>query len=215
MLSKDLYVFKIYQLVIVYSIFYIVLNWQINSSIFTNNYYHVVFGNQLSYERVEQIIQLRNKFQIIGYFLIPIFLLIKLSILSSIIYATLVLYNETATIKQCFRIAIIAELAIILSTIVKCLFYLFEKKESLKDLQFYSPLSLTHFFLPTQVPNYLVYPLQQINLFEFAYCFLMGLGIQTFMQTNFWKSLKITASSYGVAMLIWVLFIVFIQLQFS
>jgi hypothetical protein len=70
-------------------------------------------------------------------------------------------------------------------------------------------------FNPGKIPKYLVYPLQQFNVFEAVYWLLIAGGIRAFTQKSFAQSLKITAASYGIAMLIWCLVIVFIQLQFS
>lgn len=215
MIQKNIYIFKIYQLFIVYSILYFLLTWQINNRIFTNNYYYLAFGNQLSDERIEQIIDIRNKFQWIGYIIAPIIIFFKWAIISGIIYVLIIFSNKSISMRQCFRIVMVAELAMILATLAKLIFFLVHKPESIQDIQFFYPFSITQLFSPTQIPNYLVYPIQQLNLFEFAYWFLIASGIQTFIQKNFWQSLKITALSYGVAMFVWVLFVVFIQLQFS
>ncbi|HEX8461729.1 MAG TPA: hypothetical protein VF623_09875, partial [Segetibacter sp.] len=87
--------------------------------------------------------------------------------------------------------------------------------ETAQDIQFFYPLSLTQLLNLTQFPSYLIYPLQQLNLFELAYWLLIAAGIKAHTEKTFKQSLKVVTSSYGVALGIWILFVVFIQLQFT
>ena len=57
--------------------------------------------------------------------------------------------------------------------------------------------------------------IQQLNLFEVAYWFLLAYGIKSLGNIDFKNGLKITSLSYGVGLAIWCIFIVFLQLQFS
>ncbi|MDE3234952.1 MAG: hypothetical protein KGO81_03280 [Bacteroidota bacterium] len=142
-------------------------------------------------------------------------LLFKWVALSGILYIGLFFYNQNVAYKNCFKIMQMAELAMLLAASAKLIYFIFNTPQTIQDVQYFYPLAITQFFTLKQIASYLVYPLQQFNLFELGYWVLITSGIQTFTQKNFWQSLKITASSYGVAMFIWLLFIVFIQLQFS
>ena len=82
-------------------------------------------------------------------------------------------------------------------------------------LQNYNPLGVSGFLKNDTIPKYLLYPIQQLNLFEVAYWFLLAYGIKSLGNIDFKKALKITSLSYGVGLAIWCIFIVFLQLQFS
>lgn len=86
---------------------------------------------------------------------------------------------------------------------------------NLEDLQYFSPLCVTQLIDTDKIPKYLLYPLKLINVFEIGYWLILTYGVTVFTNIRFARSLKVVASSYGVALLIWVVFIVFVQVQYS
>lgn len=215
MLSKNIYSFKWWQMLNIYIFLYSAITYMVNSLIFTNAYYYSAYGNEFSIERIDEHIEMNNKFQWFGYAVIPVILLLKWIVIAGIIYTGFFLFNHNVSYKSCLKITIIAELALIGCALVKLISFLVHKPETMQEIQFFYPLSITQFFTPEEIPTYLVYPLQQLNLFEILYWVLITAGIQTHIQKSFLQSFKISVSSYGVALSIWVLFIVFIQLQFT
>jgi len=215
MISKNIFSFKIGYLLLVFTIFYIVITFLTNYWILTDGFYYSAFGNRLSEERIEAFIGLNKQLQWIGYIMIPFFMTLKWIILASVLYVGLFLFNQPIPFNVSVKIIIIAEFAILLAVLVKMTLFLIYMPHSIEEVQFFYPLSVLHFFSIKQVPTFLVYPLQQLNLFEVIYWILITAGIQTFTKNTFTKAIKITASSYGVAMLLWILVIAFVQLQFS
>lgn len=213
--NKNLYHFRSSDMLIIYSILYLSLIWLYNSIIFTNSYYYSTLGKQLTEERISEAIEINKRFRLLNFFLIPLIYIIKCSILSGIIYIGLILFNQDISYKDCFKIVQLAELAMILAATAKLTWFIFNKPQTIEDLQYFYPLALTQLFVPNQIPKYLIYPLQQLNVFEVLYWLLIAGGIKAFTQKTFAQSLKITALSYGVTMFVWCLVIVFIQLQFS
>ena len=215
LLNSQIFYFKWQYLFIINTILYCGIGWLTNSLILTDAYYYSSLGNQISSERINEIIELNNKFQWLGYTMLPILLLLKWGVLSAIIYIGIFFFNEEMSFYNCLKVIIISEFAMIISAFVKLIVFVFSKPETITAIKYFYPLSITQIINPENIPNYLIYPLQQFNLFEVAYWILISAGIQSFTKLCFWKSFRITASSYGVALLVWILFIVFIQLQFS
>lgn len=213
--SKDIYIFKWWQLFIAYISLYIVITWLLKSSVYTDAFYYSAFNSQLSSERIAEIIQINTKFLWLSYVAIPIILLLKWMLIAGIIYSGLFLFNQTLLFKTCFKIIMIAELANIMGALIKVLCFLIHKPETIQDIQFFYPLSLIQLFTVKQLPTYMIYPLQQFNLFELAYWLFIAAGIKAYTEKSFKQSFKIVASSYGVGLGIWVLCVVFIQLQFA
>jgi hypothetical protein len=63
--------------------------------------------------------------------------------------------------------------------------------------------------------TWFIYPFQVINLFEFAYWFILASLISKELKTTTSKGFSIVASSYGVALLIWVVGVMFFTLNMS
>lgn len=215
MLNERVFTFRGGVLFYIYSIILIILLGVSNAYVVTEDFLNVSFHSQLSNEQIENIINVNKRYQWISYLIIPIILLLKWMILASVIYVGLFLLNKNVTYKNCFKIVQLAELVMILAATAKLAWFIVYPPKTIEDVQYFYPLALTQLFSPNQIPKYLIYPLQQLNVFEVLYWLLIAGGIKAFTQKTFAQSLKITALSYGVAMFVWCLVIVFIQLQFS
>jgi hypothetical protein len=60
-----------------------------------------------------------------------------------------------------------------------------------------------------------IYPFQTLNLFELVYWLILSFYIGKATQTSMDKGLKIVAYSYGSALLLWVVTIMFFTLNYS
>ena len=215
MISSKNHLFGLKLVVIIYLCIYSVITWLTNHLIFTDSYFYTVWGSQLSTESIEKMIERSKNYEIIGYLILYTIVVLKWSILTCIIYTGVFLFNQTVSFRNCCKIVLIAELAPLSGAIAKSLFFCIHRPENLLDMQYFYPLSLLNFLNTGQLPVYLIYPLQQFNLFEAAYWLLIANGIKVHTQKSLESSLKVVAASYGVGLFIWVLFIVFVQLQFS
>lgn len=216
MIARNFYSFKSWQLFIVYTFLYMCITWLTNNVILTDSYYYSALDNQISNERISAFIEMNRKFQWLAYLIMPFLLLLKWGLISGVIYSGLLLSNQKISFKSCFKITMLAELSLIVAALIKLIYFLFiHHPETTQDIQFFYPLSLTQLLNLKELPSYLIYPLQQFNLFEIGYWVLIVFGIQSYIKKSFLQALKIVASSYGVALGIWVVFVVFIQVQFT
>ncbi|HEY4831335.1 MAG TPA: hypothetical protein VIH61_02125 [Waddliaceae bacterium] len=213
--SGNIYDFKWGYLFVFMAFIYLALAIMTNGFVLTDSFYDNIFIEQLGSERVKEIIEMNKKAQILSYVVLPIFLLLKLVITAGIIYAGLFLANQNVLYKDCFKIVMAAEIVPILVILVKLIHFLILKPTNILEVQLFYPLSITEILNFNKIPSYLIYPLQQLNLFEVSYWLLIAAGIKTFAKKTFSYSIKIVAASYGVALIIWVLCVAFIQLQFN
>ena len=215
MLSLSIYKFKKWQLFVLYIFLITTIGWLTNSLIFTDTYYYSFFGDKFSNERIVDIIAISKKYQYMGYAISPLILLFKLGIISGAIYMGLFLLNRNLTYSDCFKIVMIAELASIVALVVRMLWLFKYRPETMQEMQFFCPLAATQIFDLKQLPIYLVYPLHQFNVFELLYWYLVAAGIQAYTKQSLIGAFKVVAATYGLVLSIWVLFVVFIQLQYS
>jgi hypothetical protein len=215
LLSKDIYKFKWGYLFLVYVVLYAAISFFMNGFVFTDSFYYSVLGEQLSADRIEGIVKVNHSYLWIGYLLSPLFLLLKLAVIAGALFSGIFMFDTDVSYKKIFRVVMIAELVGILAAICKLAYFLMWPPQSLNDVTRFYPLSITQLIRASSVPVYFVYPLQQLNLFEVAYWLLIADGISVHAESTFFKGLKITACSYGVALALWMVVIVFIQLQFS
>ncbi|HWB92044.1 MAG TPA: hypothetical protein VG605_09335 [Puia sp.] len=213
--TEDFYAFKFWYVFFAYTVMYILLTFLANRYVYTSDFYYSLFQNTLDSERIDQLIQRNQRFQWVSYIVQPLFLLLRCAIFASVIFAGLLLSKANVSFGSCLRIVIIADGVALIVTLIRTVWFIFRPTSSPLDFQSFYPLSAIQLLDIHKIPRYLIYPLQQINLFEVCYWVLLAFGIRSLTNRKWDQSFSIVAATYGVSMLIWMLIVVFITLQFS
>lgn len=188
--------------------------------------YYNTFAEQLSYEQIENLLAQGKKWEWLGYTILPVIYLIKLSSVAGCLSIGFLYVNGQFAFKKMFGVALVAEFVFLMPTFLKILWFLFVQTDyTLKDLQLFYPLSALHFFDYNSLETWWVYPLQTFNVFEVAYWLLLAKGIEaplppegelkTTKQMDFEQSLGLVMSSYGVGLLLWIVTVMFISVSYS
>lgn len=178
---------------------------------------------RLTLYQVKDILEVKKKWQWISYAIIPIIILIKTIIISSMIYVGTFFYSKNkVTFKQLFDAVIKAEFVFLGVGVLKIVwFYFFQTSYTLEDIQFFYPLSALNIIGYQGLDAWFIYPLQVLNLFELAYWLLLAyfIGKLAFTEKDKGKPMdlgfKIVATSYGSALLLWVVVVMFFTLNYS
>lgn len=192
----------------------ILSNYLLNTEDLLINFY----SEQLAKDQLEQLLENQQKWAWLGYAILPLLILIRVSLVSFCLSIGLFLYDIENKIqfKQFFRIALIGEFVLVFVGIFKLVYFYFIKSDyTLQDIQQFYPLSFINFLDVENLEPWLVYPLQTINLFEITYFFVLVYGMHKLLKNNYWKSFEITAASYGTGLLIWLGFVMFLMLNIS
>jgi len=177
----------------------------------------------LTPKEIEEYLNINNKWKWVSYAIIPIILLIKTSLIASILYIGTFFYSKIkVTYKQLFNAVVKAEFVFLGVGVLKIIwFYFFQTNYTLEDLQYFYPLSALNIVGYQGLEPWFIYPLQVLNLFELAYWLLLSyfIGKLAFTDKDAGKpmdlGLKIVASSYGSALLLWVVVVMFFTLNYS
>ena len=167
-----------------------------------------------------------KKWRLISQLLLPFLILIKVTIIGIILYIGTFFYSKTkVTFKQLFDAVVKAEFVFLGVGVLKIVwFYFFQTNYTLEDLQYFYPLSALNIVGYKGLDAWFIYPLQVLNLFELAYWFLLAYYVGKIASTTKSKEenkypidfgLKIVASSYGSALLLWVVVVMFFTLNYS
>jgi hypothetical protein len=188
-----------------------------NKIIDYNDLLYNSLAKQLTNQQVYDFFEFQNKWQWLGYLIIPLIVLIKTSLLASILYiGTFLLSKKPITFKQLWSFVITAEFVFLLVPLFKIIwFYFFQTNYNLEDIQYFYPLSALNIVGYKGLEPWLIYPFQVLNLFELAYWLILAYFIGKITETNMDRGLKIVASSYGSALLLWIVVIMFFTLNNS
>lgn len=214
-MNNNYYTYKPTTITVFIVFIYLIIVWINKNIIFDVDFYYRVWQSKYSLERIDNLIIQNNNLSIFSYFIWPCILYIKWFLITIVIFIGTMLFENKISFKNCFKIILYAEIIPILSSITKTLYFYIYPPNKLEILQNFNPLGLISLLNHDIIPKYLLYPIQQLNLFEVSYWLLLAYGIKSLGNVDFKKALKITSLSYGVGLLIWCIFIVFLQLQFS
>jgi hypothetical protein len=191
----------------------------------SENLYFNTFAEQLNYEQIESIINQGKKWEWISYAILPILISIKLTFVASCLSIGLYFSTNRFLFKSALYVALLAEFVFLIPSLLKILWFsIIQTDFSLKDLQFFFPLSALNFFDYTTLQPWLIYPLQLLNVFELLYWLLLAEGLSKLIfstkdelhyEMSFSQSFGIVAASYGTGLLLWVAVVMFITVSFT
>lgn len=187
-----------------------------NYVLISDEIYFDQFGEQLAYERIVEMVETGKKWRWLGYAILPIFILFRCFLVASCLTLGTLLLGSPTSFKNLFRIVILAELVFIIPSIIKIFWFgVFHVDYTLRDLQFFSPLSVLSLMDRESVEPWLIYPLQLLNVFELVYWLVLAYGLYDLTRERYSKMLGLVAASYGTGLLLWVVFVVFLTINLS
>ena len=186
----------------------------VKSLLITESLYYNSFAEQLSYERISQLIENEKKWAWLGYVFIPIWFLIKFTLVASCLWLAGFFAEAKLSFSSAFGVAVGAEVVSLVPPLVKIGWFTFVQTDyTLGDLQWFSPLSALSLFDREHVEPFLAYPLQLLSLWEVAYWLLLAYGLGRVLRRTPSEGFRLVAASYGPALAIWVLFVVFLTVN--
>lgn len=182
----------------------------------TTEIYFQTYGEQVAMDQIRSTLELRRETNWIAYFLIPFVLLIKISFTAFCLNVGILVFQLKIDFAKLFRIALVAEFIFIFGNLIRAFWIAYVSGfETLQEVQYFYPFSLINFFSAETVQSWFGYPMITINIFEVAYMMALALGLHWTARLSYRRSLALTLSSYGVGLLIWVVFVVFISINLS
>jgi hypothetical protein len=182
----------------------------------TEDMYYQTLGEQMTMERIEEYMSQQKKYQWVGYLFIPLVYLIKFSLISLCLITGTLLADIKISFKQVFGIVVFAEIVFLIPTAIRVVWFGFIDTDfTLAELSSFMPLSLANLFDVSKLEIWWVYPFQLANLFEVIYWLLLAYGLHLHTQREYERMLRLVLSSYGSGLLLWVVVVMFLNVNFS
>lgn len=197
-------------------IIYVWAAFLLNSFVLTDMVYHNTLGEQLAYERIEEILIHQLEWEWLHYILQPIFVFIKIGLIALCLNIGAVLMEYKITFSKIFSIVVQAEIIFALAALLEAIIlWIWLDVQHLDDIRGFYLLSLITLFDITQIEAWMIYLLRTINFLEVLYILLLSMGIGWFLQKKFSESLAFVIGTYGLGLVTWVVFITFLQLNLN
>ena len=170
-------------------------------------------SDQLTQNQINELIEINKKWEWLGYLFIPVLLIIKVSLISAVLHIGLFLFNKKIQYKTLFTAVTKAEFIFVFMGMIKLIWFTLKPEYTFEDLQHFYPLSALSVVGYKELSPWFLYPFQTLNLFELVYWIALAYLIGKKIKISTDKALKIVASSYGSALLIWTVAIMFFSLN--
>ncbi len=173
-------------------------------------------GNQLSYERISNLLSEVSKWKWLYYIIIPAYLITKIFVVSTCLSVGGLVIGLENGFKRFIFVSINAEFIFVLPTLIKLVWFSFiQTSYSLQDLQTFFPLSALSVLNVKEVDPWLIYPLQLINVFELLYWLALAYQLKEITNKKFLYNLAFVGYTYGVCLVTWAIFVVFLSVTNS
>jgi hypothetical protein len=192
------------------------LTYLAQSFFVTEELFYYSLGEQVAIERFEKLWAESQKWQWVTYLILPVLYLVKFVLVSFCIITGALLANVKIGFKRVFQVVLVAEAIFFLPILLRLGWFAFVQTDyTLADLQYFMPLSLANLFDVSKLEIWWVYPFQVANLFEVAYWLLLAYGLHLHTQKEYDSMLRLVLSSYGSGLLLWVVLVMFLNVNFS
>jgi hypothetical protein len=189
-----------------------VSNWILLS----DDVYYNTFGEQLPFEKIDELIDVNKKWNWLIYVILPVVYSVKFFLVAGCLFIGILLGSFDVSFKTVYKVVMVAEFIFLIPPIIKVYWFgFFNTNYSLIDLQYFFPLSMLSLFEISEISSWLLYPLQTLSVFEIAYWLVLAYGLHLITKEKYGGMLGLVASSYGVGLLVWVVFIVFISVSIA
>ena len=190
--------------------------WLMNAALPFNRMIYNSLSDQLSANRIQKLIEGQQKWRWLSYALMPILLIIKWFLVAVAIDVGAMFFEVELKFKKAFQIAMLSEMAFLLLLAVKFGWFFYNRDTlTLAYVQAFMPLSLSSFIDVSKIDKWFIYPLQVINIFELIYWLLLAYFLGIELKKPSGKAFQFVLGTYGVGLLIWIIFMAFLILNFS
>lgn len=195
---------------------YLFAAYYLQSIILTEQTYYNSLSGQVAEEEIAEMYKIKERMGILSYLLVPVTTFLKIFLPATCLYAAAILSSYTLSFRNAFKVALVAESAFVLATLLRLLLLaFFVDINTFGEIKQFAPLSLYSIFNASSIPSYLVYPLQVINVFEIIYCVLLATGLSGLLRKKFKPMLILALSGYGAGLFCWTILIAFLGVTSS
>ena len=192
--------------------------------ILTDEVYFNTLGEQMAYERIETMLDNQRKYAWLSYAIMPLLLIVQIFLITICLnIGTLLMEHpekggrgDKISFRKLFALTTkVLIIPVFFKLVMVGVTYFFYDIKSFSDLSNVFSFSLINLFDVANLPAWLQYPLATINMVEMIFWLLLASGIRLLLNMNFSRSISFVGYTYGVGLVMWMLFVVFLQVSLS
>jgi hypothetical protein len=186
-----------------------------DTMILTKDVYYNTLGERLTIDRIDEIISQQEKWRFVTYLIFPLLVATQVFLVALCLNCGTILMNYKISFTSLFKLVLRASTVFLINKLLFTFILLFSKVQVAEDLMILNKFALSGFADKDSVPQWLMYALSVVNVFEIVFWLLLAFGMTRLLQKSLKSSLAFVMATYGLGLLIWMIFIIFLQLNFS
>ncbi|MFB6247484.1 MAG: hypothetical protein ABEL97_02840 [Salinibacter sp.] len=185
--------------------------------VLTEQLYYNTYGERLAADRIRDLIAMREQYAWVGYVLTPLFVALRVAYTALCLSVGAILAEYRAmSFRRLFKAALLCEGVFLLqSTATTAWSAMIAAPETLREVGTALPTSAAALVDPSGLPRWALYPLQALNLFEVLYVAALSGTLAWMFGTEWETTALLTAASYGLGLLLWIVAATFFLVQIS
>jgi len=194
-------------------VFSSVIQFFTSEFILTDEFMYNTYAEQLTVERVDEILNSQKRMAWLPYVFIPLILVLQ-SALIAICFSTLFfLKNAKVKFGILFKIAMTAGIIFIMGKMVVTGILMFSEVSTAADMEKGNLFSLLTWIGSENVPDWTHVCLSYINIFQIGFILLSAFAFKQLKLPTQESALVFVLKSYGVGLILWMAFISFLILN--
>jgi hypothetical protein len=174
-------------------------------------------SEQYTIEQIQNALAYQNAIwrQIIGYLFIPAVIIIRTLFTSFCLYIGNLVNEAHWNYKSIYNLSLKADIAFCFSTIVNFYYYTVNDNfQTIEDLGI-NCVSLLNIAGKENIPGWLIFAYNSINLFELIYVILLVLFIRSYFRITYGKSIVFVLLTYCIGNYLYIVGLTFLYLNIS
>ena len=173
--------------------------------ILTEQLYINSWSEQMTVDRIREILVYQDQWKWIGYIVILIFIFVKLVLTTICLNIGTFLMEYKVGFGQLWRIVVNSTAVFAIGKVLYTVQLARMDIQHIEDVEKADIFSLLGMIGYDQVPQWAVFALGSMNLLELFYWVLLSLGIMWGIKLRWGKSIGFVALTYGMGLWIWLL----------
>lgn len=182
----------------IFVILNLILAWFQQEYVMTREVYHNLLSDQLEILRINQQIELMERLNVWGYFLLPLLMLLKYSLLSLLLQLPLMFNFIEIPFKKIFRVVILASASSIALTATHLVWLFSLSVNQINETALkVTPLSLSNLIDISRYPDSSISLLNMFNIFEIGWLILIFMGFNSISNEKL-KKIDVALLAVGI-----------------
>ncbi len=167
-------------------------------------------AEELTIEQIDAVAKIAQSYAWTNWLWAPVFILLQVLLITVCINVGTLLLRYEVKFKEIFNVVVKAYSIFAISRLVLMIGYLNTGVENLNDLNYLPQLSLYELMNEQMVPEWAVFPLQLVNVFQIIFILLLAFGLNLLQQRGMRRWVPLVLGTYGTGVAICTILVIFL-----